>query len=132
MTRLCLLFSAVLGTAGGAWGAERYSMQFAIDAGEIQQVGRVESCSYGHSCRATIPGLDIDMGVVLRSSSDRAAAIHLSQNGGCCYFAEGETWTRVDARRRVHHLKVFEGKGRKKNEFVINRLVGTLSLVFSH
>jgi hypothetical protein len=113
-----------------------YTVSYAFDGKDSNEVGTARECSYDALCTIELRQIDLKVSMSLgRDGSGReqiSISIHggLSLGLGCCYFADGVNHLFFGFQPFVH-LGVYEGRPRRRNEWVLNSYFGVLYLQFS-
>lgn len=114
-----------------------YTVSYAFDGGDINDSGTVHRCRYARSCVITSDKLDLSIMVdVLLPRKGPYKKLSVSVYGGrsrpdCCFFSDGVGSVDVDLENTFMPLGVYEGRARKRNEFVRNSPLGILYLQFT-
>lgn len=111
-----------------------YEVAYAIEAYEIKESGRLTECTYAYLCHLPLRTDKIKIVIGFDSPEHRYAYVNISGEKGCCVFSDAAEKVRLNPRvdgQRMYRLPIFEGRERSGNEFVQNRLVGTLYLGFT-
>jgi hypothetical protein len=112
-----------------------YSVNYAVDFKDEQEVGKAEECIFGKSCYIKLGKLGVTLTIRVDSLDDQKASAGLTRDrnpNGCCYFFDGVSTKFVKASESPHHLPLYEGGRRRGNEFVLNQRVGMLSFIVSN
>ena len=122
---------------GGHAFAGDYTVSYALDAGDLKDSGTSHDCTYGQSCTIRSDKLDLSV-IVAVYLPDRRKPKHASISvlGGrsrldCCFFPDGVSDFDFDFEKPFVKIGVYEGRRRRRNEFVLNSPLGILYLQFS-
>ena len=101
----------------------------------LNEVGTTKECRYDRYCRIELTKSDLSITLSVRSSGRNKVSVSAdggrSRSIGCCYFSDGETLVGRELTEPLVRLIVYEGRARKRNEFVQNLPLGVLYLQFS-
>jgi hypothetical protein len=114
---------------GSKAAAADYIVSYALDVDGKTDAGKADTCEYVRPCEIESAGMRIILNFTY--PDHRSVYANVYGRTGCCYFADGVDSISLDPRESLHHLVIFEGKARRRNEFVENRKVGILYLRFS-
>lgn len=110
-----------------------YVVAYAIDAYGNHEFGKLENCTYKSVCTTRDNRLEFTIFVIVNGPHDQNASVSMSRpRSGCCLFSDGDDSKQFDVREPVNSFTIFEGRKRKQNEFVRNRMIGTLYIAFSN
>ena len=109
-----------------------YSVTYAIDTGDKNDVGNIESCEYIRRC--TIKSGSLGLSIDLRIIREDHAWVELEVNGpyGCCYSADANKTIYLEIKPTLQRVPIYEGRLRRRNEFVLNKKFGVLYIEFSN
>ena len=124
----------LLPSAGASAGD--YTVSYALDAGDTQDVGKSEECTFEHYCDVASRKLDFNISLSFyypERDHPKHNEVHIGIRGrnGCCYFSDGVDSVVRDARAFIR-LNIYRGRRRIRNEFIQNEPVGILYLQFSN
>jgi hypothetical protein len=109
-----------------------YSVTYAIDTDAKNDAGKIESCEYARRCviKSNSLGLSID----LRFIREDHSWVELEVNGppGCCYSADAASTIYLEIKPALLRVPIYEGRPRRRNEFVLNKKFGVLYIEFSN
>jgi len=94
-------------------------------------------CKYGQGCLVKSDKLDLSILLDLYfPDRDGRGQVYVHVYGGrgrlaCCYFSDGAYSLSFSLEGPFIHLGVYEGRARRRNEFVRNQPLGILYLQFS-
>jgi hypothetical protein len=114
--------------------AADYEVNYAVDMrGEVESEGSVE-CSYGTSCWFESKKSHIFVALRFNISPRRRFSVSIyGAEAGCCYFSNGDGTADINVyNNKYAKLDIFEGRGRKGNELILNNKIGTLLLSFKY
>ncbi len=89
--------------------------------------GKVERCRVGEQCR--IVSKDTGLTIFIYPG-ERRTYIHVWGDVGCCYFWDGDDLAKVDLHEPLHRFNIYKGRGRKRNEVILNQKIGELYVGF--
>jgi len=120
-----LLLSSVDASAGD------YSVTYAIDADAKNDAGKIESCEYIRPCfiASDSLGLSIDLSFIREDHS--WAELHVYGPPGCCYSADAARTIYLEIKPGLQRVPIYEGRSRRRNEFVQNKKFGVLYIELS-
>jgi len=122
-----LFLSSVSASAGD------YAVSYALDTGDLIEAARTEKCEYRQACEINLEKAELTISLTFWRPDHNEVHVGVSgQRLGCCYFTDGVESVYRDVRGTTIRLPVFEGRARKRNEFIQNILVGVLYLRFSN
>jgi len=126
-----LLWISLLGSSAKAFAGD-YIIQYALEVDGKTDTGKMESCEYVRPCQILFSATG--MHVILNFIYPEHRVVYANVHGqpGCCYFTDGVDSISLDPKLPFHHLDIFEGRARRRNELVENRRVGVLYLGFSN
>jgi hypothetical protein len=128
--RFVLLAFLIL--SSGAAFAGDYTVAYAFDTGDLIETGQREKCEYSEECKITLEKTELTIRLAFwHPDVDKVHVWVSDQRPGCCFFSDGVETVSHDARGASISLNVFEGRKRKRNEFIQNTPVGVLYLRFS-
>jgi hypothetical protein len=122
-----------------------YVVAYAFDATTAEDVsadrvgsrnehGAVRDCRYGAYCAITLPKSDLLISFSISGPDQKEVRIAATRGRGysltCCYFSDGEHGAWRTLTSSMLRLWIFEGRPRKRNEYVQNLPVGLLYLRF--
>ena len=128
-----LILSVLLGAEARAGD---YTVSYAFDGKDSTETGTARDCKYDATCRIEFGKLDLTVLMSLDRDARNREQISISIYGGrsldlgCCYFADGVDRLSLEFQPFVH-LGVYEGRRRRRNEWVLNSYFGVLYLQFS-
>ncbi len=149
MSLKCALTTLVLAIAllePSAAAAGDYIVSYAFDAttaedyaadrtSDRNEDGTLRDCSYRVDCTITLPKSDLSISFQITGPGQRDITIHADRGGRysptCCYFSDGERHASRSLAQSPFRLWIFEGRPRKRNEYVQNLPLGLLYLQFS-
>jgi hypothetical protein len=131
LTTLAVALLTCLLCSGGKAAAADYVVNYAFDLEGKTDAGRKETCEYVRPCQIESESLGMRIILVFTYPDHRSVYVTVHGKLGCCYFSDGVDSISLDPKSSLHHLKLFEGKARRRNEFVGNTKVGVLYLTFS-
>jgi hypothetical protein len=131
LTRLVFVALLFLVRSSAVAAAGDYSVAYAIDAHGKNDAGKVETCEYDSPCEITSSSLGLS--IVLDFIRPDHHSVELRVNGppGCCYSADAAKTIYLKIDPTVLRVRLYEGRSRRRNEFVQNTLFGILYLAFS-
>ena len=133
MTSIRSVFVALLFLIRSSVGAAAgdYSVAYAIDADGKNDTGKVETCEYDRPCEITSQSLGLS--IVLHFNRPDHLFFNLQVKGpsGCCYSADAAKTIYLKIDPTLLRVPLYEGRPRRRNEFVQNSLFGILYLAFS-
>jgi hypothetical protein len=108
-----------------------YSVTYAIDAYAKNDAGKIESCEYLKSCFITSASLGLS--IFLNSIREDRRSVELQVYGpfGCCYSADAARSIYLDIKPGLQRVPLYEGRQRRRNEYVLNQRFGVLYIEFS-
>ena len=108
-----------------------YSVKYAIDAGGKNDAGKIESCEYIRLCfiESDSLGLSIDLSFVREDHS--WVELHVYGPAGCCYSADAIRTIYLEIKPGLQRMSIYQGRSRRRNEFVQNRKFGVLYIEIS-
>ena len=127
-----VLFAFCLSSAEASAGD--YTVAYAFDAGDVNDTGKTKTCEYKTPCLVKSDKLELSILLSFWHSDRKEVHVEVYGDKGrpaCCYFFDGVNSVRRNARESLIRLHVFEGRGRIRNEFIQNALLGVLYLQFS-
>jgi hypothetical protein len=117
----CLLSGEVL--------AGNVSVSYAINSYGQQTSGKLTCDDRTRMCSIASP--EMRLRVLLVFGPDmKSVQLSISGEAGCCYFKEGESYGYARVEPGIQRFRFFEGRPRKRNEYIENTPAGTLHLVF--
>ena len=111
--------------------AADYVVNYALEVDGKTDTGKKETCEYVRPCEIVSESAGVRVVMNFTYPDHRSVYTQVYGRLGCCYFRDGVDSISLDPRLPLHHLQIFEGQARRKNEFVQNRKVGVLYLSFS-
>jgi len=129
ISALLLIFFVPWNTGASAG---EYVVSYAIDAGDLNDVGKIDSCEYDKRC--VITSNKTRLSIVLRFMHPDHASVELEVDGppGCCYSADASKTIFLEILPTLQRVPIYEGRPRRRNEFVLNNRFGILYLEFSN
>jgi hypothetical protein len=112
--------------------AGNVSVSYAINSYGQQTSGKLTCDDRTRMC--SIASSEMKLRVLLVFGPDMKD-VQLSISGdygrpACCYFKEGESYASARVEPGIRRFRFFEGRPRKRNEYIENTPAGTLHLVF--
>ncbi|MEH2513945.1 hypothetical protein V1291_005299 [Nitrobacteraceae bacterium AZCC 1564] len=92
--------------------------------------GKVERCEVGTQCRIVSKDTGLTIFIRLLDPDGRRAYIRVEGDVGCCYFWDGDGSVSVDPHVPLHRFNIYKGRGRKRNEVILNQKIGELYVGF--
>lgn len=122
----CLLLRSAVGASAGD-----HSVTYAIDAGDKSDVGKIENCEYVHGCIITskIVGLTIFLDYAYQNRE--WVVLRIYGPPGCCFSADAARPIYLKIEPTLQRVPIYEGRLRRRNEFVMNNRFGVLYIQFS-
>lgn len=120
-----LLLSSADASAGD------YSVTYAIDADAKNDAGKIESCEYSKSCFITSASLGLSIFLSSVREDHRSVELQVYGPSGCCYSADAARSIYLDIKPGLQRVPIYEGRARRRNEFVLNNRFGVLYIEFS-
>ncbi|NPU12299.1 hypothetical protein HL666_16115 [Bradyrhizobium sp. 83002] len=127
---LLLVFSCSVGFA------HDFVLNYAVEANEEIDVGKLDDCDYGQSCEIRAAGLNI--GIVVQRGVTDLPTIDMTIEGppGCCQVADASATFHSIIRSGSLQLAIYRRVKRDRDEFVRsgffqNEQVGRIHLRFS-
>lgn len=113
-----------------------YTVSYALDAGDTQDIGKSEKCTFKYYCDLASEKLDFNILLSFHypdRNHPKHNEVHISISGrnGCCYFSDGVDSVVRDAGALIR-INIYRGRPRIRNEFILNEPVGILYLQFSN
>jgi hypothetical protein len=131
---VCAVLLAFLLSSTGA-SAGDYTVAYAIDTGDENDAGKIETCEYTKFCRIKSEKLKLSVLLSFWHPDHDKVDIHVYPSKGrssaCCYFVDGVDSVVRSARGPLIRLRLFEGRRRMGNEFLQSASLGILYLQFS-
>jgi hypothetical protein len=122
-----LFLSSVSASAGD------YAVSYAFDNGDLIETARIEKCEYREECKINLEKAELTISLAFWHPDHNEVRVEVSGSRlGCCYFPDGAESVSRDVRGTTIRLPIFEGRARKRNEFLQNIFVGVLHLRFSN
>jgi ribosomal protein L33 len=111
-----------------------YSVAYAIDANGKNDTGKIETCKYDKACEIESANSRLSISLLFSHPSPDHSWVDLRVEGppACCYFADAARVIYLDIKPGLLRVPIYEGKERRVNEFVQNKLFGVLYLEFSN
>jgi hypothetical protein len=129
----CVVFPALLFLSSATASAGDYAVSYAFDTGDLIEAARTEKCEYRQECEINLEKTELKISLAFWHPDHNEVRVEISgQRLGCCYFTDGVESVDRDVRGTTIRLPVFEGRARKRNEFIQNIYVGVLHLRFSN
>ncbi len=102
----------------------------------FNEAGTTNECQYDRYCRIVLPKSDLTISLKVERSGYHKVVV-LADGGrsrsiGCCFFSDGERRVERDVVEPLLRLRIFEGRARRRNEFVENLPLGLLYLQLSN
>lgn len=107
--------------------ARDVEIAYAISVEGKVDKGKVERCGVGKQCR--IVSHDTGLTIFIYPDEPRTY-IHVWGEVGCCYFWDRDGFVSVDQRVPLHRFDICRGRGRKRNEVILNQKIGELYVGF--
>jgi hypothetical protein len=129
-----LLMLFLLPSTGASAGD--YTVSYALDAGDTNDAGKSEECTFKYYCDVASEKLDFNILLSFHypdRNHPKHNEVHISIRGrnGCCYFSDGVDSIVRNAGALIR-INVYRGRRRIRNEFIQNEPVGILYLQFSN
>ena len=135
--KFCMaLVACCVATSGHAFAGD-YIVSYALDAGGLNDSGTIHDCKYGQSCVIKSEKLDLSISVDIyfpRRRTQKLIGIFAygeKDRPDCCFFWDGESSAHFELQETFVKLGLYEGRARKRDEFVVNAPLGVLYLQFS-
>jgi hypothetical protein len=130
---ICASLAFLLLSSSGA-SAGGYSVAYAIDANGKSDTGKIEICNYDKACEIESANSGLSIRLLLSRPSPDHSWVDLRVKGapGCCYSADASKVIYLEIKPGLLRVPIYEGKERRVNEFVQNKLFGVLYLEFSN
>jgi len=127
------VLALLLCLSSGELHADEVSIAYAIDSGGHQISGKLK-CGRPAACHVSSDELKLTVFFILGA---RSQGVRVSISGnfghpGCCYFSGGEGDKDVEVRPSVQSFGFFEGRSRKRNEYIEHTPAGTLFIAFNN
>lgn len=107
--------------------ARDVEIAYAISVEGKVDKGKVDRCEIGTQCR--IVSKDTSLTIFIYPDEPRTY-IHVWGEVGCCYFRDGDGSVSVDPHVPLHRFDIYKGRGRKRNEVILNQKIGELYVGF--
>src|SRR3954453_23800308 len=125
-----VLWASLLGSGAKALAGD-YIVHYALEVDGKTDAGTMESCEYVRRCQILSSATGVQVTLNFIYPEHRVVHARVQGQPGCCYFADAVDSVSLNPKSSFHHLDIFEGRARRRNEFVDNRRVGVLYLSFS-
>ena len=122
--------SAFLLCASGIAFAGDYTVVYAVDTGDANSTGKVETCEYLKPCVIELKSAGLRVLLIFTYPAHDRVSVRVHGQLGCCYFSDGVESVYLDPKDPLHHLAIFSGHARRRNELVQNQKEGVLYLGF--
>jgi hypothetical protein len=112
--------------------ASEYTVSYAFDAGDLTDASSGH-CKFEEDCRLQSEKLSLMVWLTFYDPTHEKVDISVYGINGrrsCCYFYDGAESVSRNTDSLVH-LRVYEGRRRKQNEFRLNTPLGVLYLQFT-
>jgi hypothetical protein len=133
--RLCIFVVCII--LNGNAIAGDYTVSYALDAGDLNEAGTKHDCIYNQGYFIKIDKLDLTVMIdVYPSNRNKDKKVRISAYGGrsrldCCFFPDGVEDLSFELREPFVRVGLYEGRARRRNEFIRNSPLGLLYLQFS-
>jgi hypothetical protein len=133
ISSICASLAFFLLSSAGA-SAGDYSVAYAIDANGKNDTGKIETCSYDKACEIESAKSGLLISLLFSRPSPDHSWVDMRVKGapGCCYSADASRVIYLEIKPGLLRVPIYEGKERRVNEFVQNKLFGVLYLEFSN
>lgn len=116
---------------GGDAFAGDYSVIYAIDANGTTDAGKLDTCTYVKTCEIRSEGLRMRIELHAHWPDRRSVVLTIYGPNGCCYSADANDEFYVDVKPGLQKLRIYAGRRRQQNEFVLNERFGILYVEIS-
>lgn len=124
------LLSFFLLSGTGAAAAD-YSVTYAIDANGKNSAGKIETCDYETLCFIEPPGLGLQISLSFNHSDRRWVKLRIDGPPACCYSSDAASEFYLQIEPGLLRVPIYQGRARRRNEFVRNHKFGVVYLEFS-
>lgn len=123
----CLLTTLALFVFSPHAHARDVEIAYAVNVEGKVDKGKVERCRVGDQCRIVSKDTGLTISIYPR---ERRTRIHVWGEVDCCYFWNGDDSVSVDLHEPLHRFNIYKGRGRKRNEVILNQKIGELYVGF--
>jgi hypothetical protein len=111
--------------------AGSYTISYAFEVGDQTETGLVAACEYAKQCEIRSRRFGLSAFTYFVYPANRVVYVSVDGEPGCCFFADGKSTFTFEPKDVTQSIALYEGHARKRNEFVQNHRLGTLTLRFS-